>query len=146
MLLDYLNIPKAPVYSHHPTTTRAQGFFQKVGHACLGYVIFRSDSNWKNERLVSSLVSPNSSSFAVPTSRTVSELCVLHRFLVNLTHIGTPQGTSGGNGSIISPYYQTVTSKSCITYSPFDRLLQSMSGNVLPTPPLSHSLLILYHN
>ena len=59
-------------------------------------------------------------SFAVPTSRTASKLCVFYLCpLGEHIRIGTPQGTSGGSGSVISPYCHSVNQTMFITCSPF---------------------------
>ena len=58
--------------------------------------------------------------FAVPTSRTASKLCVFYLCpLGEHIRIGTPQGTSGGSGSVISPYCHSVNQTMFITCSPF---------------------------
>ena len=57
--------------------------------------------------------------FAVPTSRTASKLCVFYLCpLGEHIRIGTPQGTSGGSGSVISPYCHSVNQTMFITCSP----------------------------
>ena len=58
--------------------------------------------------------------FAVPTSRTASKLCDFYLCpLGEHIRIGTPQGTSGGSGSVISPYCHSVNQTMFITCSPF---------------------------
>ena len=53
---------------------------------------------------------------AVTTSRTVSELARLTHTLSQCEpNIGTPQVTSGGSGSVISPYYRKVSIRPCLS-------------------------------
>ena len=53
---------------------------------------------------------------AVTTSRTVSELARLTHTLSQCEpNIGTPQVTSGGSGSVISPYYHKVSIRPCVS-------------------------------
>ena len=55
-------------------------------------------------------------SFAVTTSRTVSELARLTHTLSQCEpNIGTPQVTSGGSGSVISPYCHKVSIRPCVS-------------------------------
>ena len=53
---------------------------------------------------------------AVTTSRTVSELARLTHTLSQCEpNIGTPQVTSGGSGSVISPYCHKVSVRPCLS-------------------------------
>ena len=68
-------------------------------------------------------------SFAVTTSRTVSELIRLTHTLSQCEpNIGTPQVTSEGSGSVISPYYHKVKIRPCL--SPLVLPRQWLQSNV----------------
>ena len=67
--------------------------------------------------------------FAVPTSRTASKLCVFYLCpLGEHIRIGTPQGTSGGSGSVISPYFRMVTLSHVYHLYPFYRVRVAKSS------------------
>ena len=68
---------------------------------------------------------------AVTTSRTVSELARLTHTLSQCEpNIGTPQVTSGGSGSVISPYCHKVSIRPCL--SPLVPSRQLLQSNVSP--------------